>query len=113
MVWLAPGVGLQMMNPQDFATTTWLAKTNKLEFSVIELQIMDILNLDSGSTPVLLHYINVVCGWVAGPFSAVGIEQSVAKYNVGSSKALFSQLVRAATGEGTDWYGAIDKKMLH
>jgi TonB-linked SusC/RagA family outer membrane protein len=105
----APGVGLEMMNPQDFANTTWLAETNQARIDSREPDYSH-PQFGTGSSPVLPYYINVggVAG-VAGPFSADRIEQERALYNIDPSKGPVSQLVRAATGEGTDWFGALTR----
>src|SRR5690606_29221208 len=64
----------------------------------------------TGSTPVMPYYINVGGqSGVAGPFSADQLAQEAAKYNVDYGKGPIYQIVRAATGEGTDWYDAITR----
>ncbi|MDF2157459.1 TonB-dependent receptor [Algoriphagus sp. CAU 1675] len=99
-----PGQGLDMMNPQDFATYTWLAETNQ---AAIDGRAPNYSHpqFGSGSTPVLPYYINVGgASGVAGPFSASELEAQRALYNVDPTKGPVYQVVRAATGEGTDWY---------
>jgi TonB-dependent starch-binding outer membrane protein SusC len=80
-----PGVGLDMMNPQDFATTTWLAETNQARIDGRSPNYGH-PQFGSGSTPVLPYYINVggVAG-VAGPFSADRLEQERENYNTDPS----------------------------
>ncbi len=104
-----PGVGLDMMNPQDFAKYTWVAEENQARVDG-RAPAYSHPQFGSGATPVLPYYINVggVSG-VAGPFSPDRIEQERAKYNVEPSKGAIYQLVRAATGEGTDWFDAITR----
>lgn len=104
-----PGEGIDMMNPQDFAKYTWIAEDNQARVDG-RAPAYSHPQFGSGSTPVLPYYINVggVSG-VAGPFSADRIEQERAKYNIEPSKGAIYQLVRAATGEGTDWYDALTR----
>ncbi|MDG1277309.1 MAG: TonB-dependent receptor [Algoriphagus sp.] len=104
-----PGQGLDMMNPQDFADYTWLAETNQARIDG-RAPAYGHPQFGSGTSPVLPYYINVggVAG-VAGPFSADRIEQERALYNTDPSKGPIYQLVRAATGEGTDWYDALTR----
>lgn len=114
-----PGDGLDMMNPQDFADYTWLAETNA---AAVEGRAPKYENsqFGNGTSPVLPYYLNVisqdpVTGALGkspgqpGPLSADQIAQQQAWYNVDPSKGPILQLVRAATGEGTDWYGAITR----
>jgi TonB-linked SusC/RagA family outer membrane protein len=104
-----PGEGIDMMNPQDFATYTWLAETNQARVDG-RTPAYSHPQFGSGQTPVLPYYINVGGeSGVAGPFSADRIEQERAKYNVDPAKGAIYQLVRAATGEGTDWYDALTR----
>ncbi|MBN7817179.1 SusC/RagA family TonB-linked outer membrane protein [Algoriphagus pacificus] len=99
-----PGEGLAMMNPQDFATYTWLAETNQARIDN-RAPKYEHPQFGTGNTPVLPYYINVGgAAGVAGPFSAAQLEEERAKYNVDRSKGGVYQVVRAATGEGTDWY---------
>lgn len=107
-----PGVGIDMMNPQDFATHTWLAETNQARVDG-RAPAYSHPQFGTGSTPVLPYYINVGgTAGVAGPFSADRIEQERAKYNIEPSKGAIYQLVRAATGEGTDWFDALTRNAL-
>lgn len=105
----SPGEGFDMMNPQDFATYTWLAETNQARVSG-RAPAFSHPQFGSGQTPVLPYYLSVggVSG-VAGPFSPDRIEQERAKYNVDPAKGPIYQLTRAATGEGTDWYDALTR----
>lgn len=99
-----PGQGLDMMNPQDFATYTWLAETNQAMIDGRDPKY-EHPQFGTGSTPVLPYYINVGgAAGVAGPFSAAQLEEERLKYNIDPSKGAIYQVVRAATGEGTDWY---------
>lgn len=104
-----PGQGLDMMNPADFAAYTWLAETNQAQIDGRSPNYTH-PQFGSGSTPVLPYYINVGGqSGVAGPFSPAQIEEERAKYNIDPSKGPIYQLVRAATGEGTDWYQALTR----
>lgn len=99
-----PGDGLDMMNPQDFANTTWLAETNQ---AIIDGRDPNYEHpqFGTGTSPVLPYYINVGgAAGVPGPFTAAQLEEERAKYNVDRNKGGVYQVVRAATGEGTDWY---------
>jgi TonB-linked SusC/RagA family outer membrane protein len=99
-----PGQGLDMMNPQDFATYTWLAETNQAMIDGRDPKY-EHPQFGTGSTPVMPYYINVGgAAGVAGPFSAAQLEEERLKYNIDPSKGAIYQVVRAATGEGTDWY---------
>jgi len=104
-----PGAGLQMMNPQDFADYTWLAETNQAAQSN-RAPKYEHPQFGTGSSPVLPYYINVggVPG-VAGPFSPDRLASEQELYNVDPSKGPIHQLVRAAQGEGTDWYKALTR----
>ncbi|WP_073573426.1 SusC/RagA family TonB-linked outer membrane protein [Algoriphagus zhangzhouensis] len=99
-----PGQGLDMMNPQDFATYTWLAETNQAMIDGRDPSY-EHPQFGTGSTPVMPYYINVGgAAGVAGPFSAAQLEEERLKYNIDPTKGAIYQVVRAATGEGTDWY---------
>ncbi|KPQ19623.1 MAG: SusC family TonB-depedent receptor [Algoriphagus marincola HL-49] len=103
----SPGQGLDMMNPADFAEYTWLAETNQAAIDG-RTPNYEHPQFGTGSTPVLPYYINVGGqAGVAGPFTPAQIEEQRALYNVDPTKGPVHQLVRAATGEGTDWYDAI------
>lgn len=104
-----PGQGLEMMNPQDFADFTWLAETNQARIDGRE-PAYGHPQFGSGTSPVLPYYINVGGeSGVPGPFSPERIEQERALYNTDPGQGSIYQLVRAATGEGTDWYDAITR----
>src|SRR5690606_30932810 len=88
---------------------TWLAETNA---AAAEGRAVNYNHpqFGTGSSPVLPYYIRVGAeGGVAGPFSPDRLAEEAAKYNVDANKGPVYQLVRAATGEGTDWYGAITR----
>ncbi|MEB2780986.1 TonB-dependent receptor [Algoriphagus sp. C2-6-M1] len=104
-----PGTGLDMMNPQDFAEYTWLAETNQA-IEDDRAPKYEHPQFGTGTSPVLPYYINVggVAG-VAGPFSPDRLAEEAEKYNVVPSKGSIHQLVRAAQGEGTDWYKALTR----
>ncbi len=104
-----PGEGLDMMNPQDFATFTWLAETNQARIDGRSPNYSH-PQFGTGATPTLPYYINVGgAAGVSGPFSPQRIEEERAKYNIDPTKGPVYQLVRAATGEGTDWYQALTR----
>jgi TonB-linked SusC/RagA family outer membrane protein len=104
-----PGKGLDMMNPEDFMNYTWLAEKNSAAAENREPKYGH-PQFGSGSTPVMPYYINVGgASGVAGPFSPERLAEETAKYNVDYGKGPIYQIVRAATGEGTDWYDAITR----
>lgn len=114
-----PGIGLDMMNPQDFAEYTWLAEKNTAMLNNRPAKY-EHAQFGTGSTPVLPYYLSVitrnpttgafgVAQGQPGPLSAAAIEQQRDWYNVDPTKGRIRQLVRAATGEGTDWYSAITR----
>lgn len=104
-----PGEGLEMMNPADFAEYTWLAETNQARIDG-RAPAYGHPQFGSGTTPVLPYYINVGGeSGVPGPFSAERIEQERALYNVDPSQGPIYQLVRAAEGQGTNWYDALTR----
>ncbi|WPR75847.1 TonB-dependent receptor [Algoriphagus sp. NG3] len=104
-----PGRGIDMMNPQDQADYTWLAERNAAAAEGRATNF-DHPQFGTGDSPVLPYYIRVGGqGGVAGPFSPERLAEEAAKYNVDYGKGDIYQLVRAATGEGTDWYGAITR----
>lgn len=113
-----PGKGLDMMNPQDFATYTWLAETNQ---AAVDGETPDYSHpqFGTGSSPVLPYYLSKISqddkGDLSnstgqpGPLSAAELEQQREWYNIDRAKGAVLQLTRAATGEGTDWYDAITR----
>jgi TonB-linked SusC/RagA family outer membrane protein len=105
-----PGKGLDMANPQDFADLTWLAETNQARIDG-RAPKYEHPQFGTGSSPVLPYYINVGgAAGVAGPFSQAQLDEQRALYNNDPRKGPVHQLVRAATGEGTDWYEAIMRR---
>ncbi|WP_339865935.1 TonB-dependent receptor [uncultured Algoriphagus sp.] len=104
-----PGKGIDMMNPQDQATYTWLAETNAAAAEGRPVKY-DHPQFGTGTSPVLPYYIRVGGqGGLAGPFSPDRMAEEAAKYNVDYGKGDIYQIVRAATGEGTDWFKAITR----
>lgn len=112
-----PGTGLDMTNPQDYANLTWLAEANTARINNRPPNYGH-PQLGNGTSPVLPYYLSVitrdpqtgafnVLSGQPGPLSAAQIEQQREWYNVDPRKGTVRQLVRAATGEGTDWYRAI------
>lgn len=111
-----PGKGLDMMNPQDFATYTWLAETNTARQNGVAPKY-EHPQFGTGSTPVMPYYLSMisqdaegnftVLSGQPGPLSAAQIEQQREWYNIDPTKGTVRQLTRAMTGEGTDWYGAL------
>ncbi|WP_339699734.1 TonB-dependent receptor [Algoriphagus aquimarinus] len=104
-----PGQGIDMMSPQDQADYTWLAEKNA---AAAEGRPVNYTHpqFGTGTSPVLPYYIRVgSLGGVAGPFSPDRLAEEADKYNVDPSKGPVYQLVKAATGQGTDWYKAITR----
>lgn len=112
-----PGTGLDMMNPQDFATYTWLAETNTARQNGVAPKY-EHPQFGTGSSPVMPYYLSLitrnpttgeygVSSGQPGPLSADQLAQQQEWYNVDPSKGSVRQLTRAATGEGTDWYAAL------
>jgi TonB-dependent starch-binding outer membrane protein SusC len=109
-----PGKGLDMMNPQDYATYTWLAETNTARLNN-RAPAYGHPQFGTGSSPVMPYYLSLitrnpttgafgVSSGQPGPLSAAQIEQQRDWYNVDPTKGTIRQLTRAMTGEGTDWY---------
>ncbi|MFC3417306.1 SusC/RagA family TonB-linked outer membrane protein [Algoriphagus hitonicola] len=113
-----PGEGLDMMNPADFAEYTWLAERNQAMIDGDDPEYSH-PHFGSGNSPVLPYYLSVIGqnsnGTLQnrpgqpGPLSASELEQQAAWYNVDPNAGPVLQLIRAATGEGTDWYNAITR----
>jgi TonB-dependent starch-binding outer membrane protein SusC len=112
-----PGKGLDMMNPQDYATYTWLAETNTAQINN-RAPAYGHPQFGTGSSPVMPYYLSLisrnattgafsVLSGQPGPLSAAQIEQQKDWYNVDPTKGTIRQLTRAMTGEGTDWYDAL------
>ena len=113
-----PGVGLDMMNPADFAQYTWLAERNQALIDGDDPEYGH-PHFGSGNSPVLPYYLSVIGQnsngslqnrpGQPGPLSATELAQQEAWYNVDPNAGPVLQLIRAATGEGTDWYDAITR----
>ncbi|WP_304517189.1 SusC/RagA family TonB-linked outer membrane protein [Cecembia rubra] len=105
-----PGRGLDMTNPQEYADLTWLAETNQARIDG-RAPNYGHPQLGNGPRPVLPYYINVGgAAGVAGPLTPAQLEEQRALYNIDPRRGRVHQLVRAATGEGTDWYEAITRR---
>ncbi len=113
-----PGVGLDMMNPADFAQYTWLAERNQALIDGDD-PVYEHDHFGTGNSPVLPYYLSVIrqnsdgtlqnVPGQPGPLSATELAQQEAWYNVDPNAGPVLQLIRAATGEGTDWYDAITR----
>lgn len=106
-----PGNSPPIMNPQDHADWTWKAVENAAT-QVGEAPVFQHEQFGSGATPVLPDYLLV------GPDRAVSGSVNLADhedaYNVDPEAGSVYQVVKAATGNGTDWYDAITRTaMLH
>ena len=109
-----PGKGLDMMNPQDYATYTWLAETNTARLNN-RAPSYGHPQFGTGSSPVMPYYLSLitqnpttgalgVASGQPGPLTAAQLEQQREWYNIDPTKGTVRQLTRAMTGEGTDWY---------
>ncbi len=106
-----PGQSPPIMNPQDHANWTWKAIENAA-IQAGETPVYQHEQFGAGATPVLPDYLLV------GPDKAVtgsvNLADHVDAYNVDPEAGSVYQVVKAATGEGTDWYDAITRTaMLH
>ncbi len=101
-----PGNSPAIMNPQDHADWTWKAVENAA-IQAGEAPVYQHEQFGSGATPVLPDYLLV------GPDRAVSGTVNLADhadaYNVDPAAGSIYQVVKAATGEGTDWYDAITR----
>lgn len=111
MGFTVPGRGLDMTNPQEYADLTWLAERNQARLDGRQPNFTGIHpQFGNGTSPVLPYYINVGgAAGVAGPLTPAQLEEQRALYNVDRNRGPVHQLVRAATGEGTDWFDAITR----
>lgn len=104
-----PGRGFDMANPQELADLTWLAETNQARIDG-RAPNFGHPQFGTGPTPVMPYYINVGgAAGVAGPFSPEQLEEQRRLYNINPRAGRIHQLVRAATGEGTDWFEEITR----
>jgi len=105
-----PGRGLDMTNPQEYADVTWLAEANQARIDG-RAPNFGHPQLGNGPRPVLPYYINVGgAAGVPGPLTPAQLEEQRALYNIDPRRGPVHQLVRAATGEGTDWYDAVTRR---
>lgn len=105
-----PGNGLAMTNPQQYADITWLAERNQARIDG-RAPNYGHPQLGTGQQPVLPYYINAGGqAGVAGPLSPAQLEEQRDLYNIDPRQGGIHQLVRAATGDGTDWYDAITRR---
>lgn len=112
-----PGVGLDMTTPQQYADITWQAERNTAQIQGRAPEFGH-AQLGTGPNPVMPYYLSLIArdpqtgafsvlSGQPGPLSAAQIEQQREWYNINPRAGGIRQLVRAATGEGTDWYEAI------
>ncbi|HSF52399.1 MAG TPA: TonB-dependent receptor [Algoriphagus sp.] len=112
-----PGEGISMMNPEDYATYTWLAETNTARIQN-RAPNYGHPQFGTGTSPVMPYYLSLitrdpvtgafgVSSGQPGPLSADQIAQQKEWYNVDPTKGTVRQLTRAMTGEGTDWYDVL------
>ena len=101
-----PGVGIDMMNPADFAEWTWNAERNQARADNRE-PVFSHPQFGTGTTPVLPDYLSV--GGTSGFIGNVNLADEATRYNIDPSVGGVYQVTRAATGQGTDWYGAISR----
>ncbi|GMQ24673.1 TonB-dependent receptor [Algoriphagus sp. oki45] len=114
-----PGTGLDMMNPQDYATYTWLAETNTARLQNRAPRYGH-PQFGTGTSPVMPYYLSLitqdpvtgalgVASGQPGPLSQAQIDQQREWYNIDPTRGTVRQLTRAMTGEGTDWYAALTR----
>lgn len=114
-----PGTGIDMMNPQDYATYTWLAETNTARLQN-RAPNYGHPQFGSGTSPVMPYYLSLitqdpvtgalgVASGQPGPLSQAQIDQQREWYNIDPTRGTVRQLTRAMTGEGTDWYAALTR----
>ncbi len=101
-----PGNSPAIMNPQDHAEWTWTAIRNAA-LQIGEEPAFQHEQFGAGDSPVLPDYLLV------GPDRAVSGTVNLADhedlYNVDPEAGGIYQVVRAASGEGTDWYDEITR----
>ncbi|MEM6966713.1 MAG: SusC/RagA family TonB-linked outer membrane protein [Bacteroidota bacterium] len=108
-----PGSGAPIMNPQDQATWTWRAIENAA-IQENETPTFNHPQYGTGSTPQLPEFLLVGGQSGANITGAVNLDQEAELYNVDRNVGPTYQVIRAATGDGTDWYDAITRNaMLH
>jgi len=98
-----PGKGQDMMNPQDFADWTWMARTN----TAMQNGTTPTYNhpqFGTGSTPIIPDYLLVGASY--GVTGSVNLATEQLNYNVTDFSRPIYQVTKA-NKEGTDWYGAI------
>jgi TonB-dependent starch-binding outer membrane protein SusC len=101
-----PGKGATMLNPQEAADWTWIAKKNKA-LAEGKAFVPQHDQYGNGATPVLPDYLLV--GKLKGvSASAVNLTNEAVKYNNDIRKGDV-YLVMPANKSGTDWYGAITR----
>ena len=101
-----PGSSPKILNPQDHADWTWKAIENAaIQAGETPTYLHE--QFGSGSTPVLPDYLLV--GGDRAVSGNVNLADHEAAYNVDPAAGPVYQVVRAATGEGTDWYDAITR----
>lgn len=101
-----PGTSPGIMNPQDHANWTWKAIENAA-IQAGETPAYQHEQFGSGSTPTLPDYLLV--GGDRAVSGSVNLADHEGAYNVDPEAGSIYQVVRAATGEGTDWYDAITR----
>ncbi|MEL6987646.1 MAG: SusC/RagA family TonB-linked outer membrane protein, partial [Bacteroidota bacterium] len=101
-----PGQSPGILNPQDHADWTWRAISNAAR-QAGEDPAYSHEQFGSGQTPVLPDYLLV--GGDRAVSGNVNLNDHVDAYNVDPDAGPVYQVVRAATGAGTDWYDEITR----
>ncbi|MEM6697513.1 MAG: SusC/RagA family TonB-linked outer membrane protein, partial [Bacteroidota bacterium] len=101
-----PGTGAPIMNPQDHADWTWKAIENAA-IQAGERPRFQHPQFGNGDRPILPDYLLV--GSERAVLGTVDLADHVDLYNVDARLGNVYQVIRAATGEGTDWYDAITR----
>ena len=101
-----PGSANPIMNPQDQADWTWAAIRNAAE-QIGEQPVYGHPQYGSGNTPTLPDYLMV--GPDRAVIGAVNLDDHRDLYNVNPEVGGIYQVVKAATGDGTNWYDEITR----
>lgn len=117
-----PGQGIDMLSPQEHADWTWNAIRNAATNQTFLNSIDDDPETGtvdpsfghpqygSGETPVVPDYLLV--GNSTGVSGDVNLAHHAYRYNVDPNSGGIYQVVRAAEGNGTDWYDEITRNAM-
>jgi TonB-dependent starch-binding outer membrane protein SusC len=107
-----PGKGIDMMNPQDFATWTWNAQKNTAFQNGADFQTQitkfNHPQFGTGLTPKIPEYLMVGGTTGAAVTGNVDLAAEKLKYNIDPRNGSIYQVVRS-NQSGTDWYDEITR----